>query len=150
MAGHHPPGAVGASRIDGIEPALHAQDFHPDGFEWLDCDDFDRVILSWVRWEPGWKSYVAVVVNLTPVPRPDFKLPAPFAGRHRVLLNTDAPEYGAPGDLYVPPELDTRPERCKGRDQVIDLVRGGQAVASAASEGQGANGRIGKESRGRE
>lgn len=103
------------------EPALHAQDFHPDGFEWLDCDDADRVILSWVRWEPGWRSYVAAVVNLTPVPRPDFKLPAPFASRHRVLLNTDAPEYGAPGHLYVPPELETRPERYKGRDQVIDL-----------------------------
>ena len=110
------------------ERALHAQDFHPDGFEWLDCDDADRVILAWVRWEPGWRSYVAVVVNLTPVPRPDFKLPVPFSGRHRVLLNTDAPEYGAPGGLYVPPELGTRPEWYKGREQVIDLPLPGLSV----------------------
>ncbi|MEX2466191.1 MAG: 1,4-alpha-glucan branching protein GlgB [Gemmatimonadota bacterium] len=109
------------NRVYRNEPALHAQDFHPDGFEWLDCDDRDRVILSWVRWAPGWDDYVAVVVNFTPVPRPDFKLPLPFAGRHRVVLNTDAPEYGAPGDLWVPAELDTRPEPYKGREHVLDL-----------------------------
>lgn len=103
------------------ESALHAQDFHPNGFEWLDCTDPDRVILSWVRWEPEWKSYVAVVVNLTPVPRPDFKLPVPFSARHRVLMNTDAPVYGGKGDPFVPPELEPRPERYQGREQVVDL-----------------------------
>lgn len=103
------------------EPALHVQDFHPDGFEWLDSDDADRVILAWVRWAPEWRDYVAVAVNLTPVPRPDFKLPVPFSGRHRVVLNTDAPEYGAPGGLLVPSTLDTRPEAYKGREHVLDL-----------------------------
>jgi 1,4-alpha-glucan branching enzyme len=110
------------------EPALHARDFHPDGFEWIDCDDRDRVILSWVRWAPDWKDYVAVVVNLTPVPRPDFKLPVPFGGPHRVVLNTDAPAYGGPGDLLVPPVLETNSGAYKGREHAIDLPLPGLAA----------------------
>ena len=116
------------NRVYRDEPALHALDFHPDGFEWLDCDDPDRVILSWVRWAPEWQDYVAVVVNFTPVPRPDFKLPVPFAGPHRVLINTDAPEYGASGGLWVPPTLETRAESYRGREHVIDLPLPGLAA----------------------
>jgi 1,4-alpha-glucan branching enzyme len=116
------------NRLYRDEPALHRQDFVPDGFEWLDCEEPDRVILSWVRWAPGWNDYVAVVVNLTPVPRPDFVLPIPFEGRHRVLMNSDAPVYGGEGAPYVPAELDTRPATYKGRAHVIELPLPGLAA----------------------
>jgi len=109
------------NRLYRAESSLHTLDFHPNGFEWLICDEPDQVLLAWVRWAPGWTDYVAVVVNLTPVPRPDFQLPLPWAGAHRVLLNTDAPEYGAPGTPWVPPVLSTRPAQVRGREHVLDL-----------------------------
>jgi 1,4-alpha-glucan branching enzyme len=103
------------------EPALHDLDFHPDGFEWLDCHDEERTTVSYLRWSREWKDFVAVVVNLTPVPRDGFWLPVPFAGRYRVVLNTDAWEFGGAG-ARVPQELDTVPGEVHGRDQHLDLL----------------------------
>jgi len=110
------------NRIYREEPSLHAHDFRPEGFEWLDCDDTDRVILSFLRWAPEWRECVAVVVNLTPVPRPDFWLPVPFPGRYRVLLNTESPEYGAGEEIWVPPYLDSLPQPHRSREQVLSFT----------------------------
>jgi 1,4-alpha-glucan branching enzyme len=107
------------NRLYRSEGSLHAQDYNPEGFEWLDCQDGDRVILSFLRWAPGWEDFVVVVVNLTPVPRLDFALGVPRRGRYRVLLNTDAPVYGGTG-VVVPPELETRRQTMHGRDQSDD------------------------------
>ena len=106
---------------------MHALDFHPQGFEWLECHDPDRVILAFVRWSPEWKDFVAVVANLTPVPRENFVLPVPWGGRYRVILNTDAPDYGGDG-MVVPPEVDSRPLPGGGREYGLDLPLPGLAV----------------------
>jgi 1,4-alpha-glucan branching enzyme len=102
------------------EEPLHALDYHPDGFEWLDCHDADRTTLSWLRWSPEWRDFVAVVANFTPVRRDDFRLAVPFPGRYRVVLNTDAPEFGGAGSP-VPSELTTTPGELHGRDQYLEL-----------------------------
>ncbi|HSG50145.1 MAG TPA: 1,4-alpha-glucan branching protein GlgB [Longimicrobiales bacterium] len=115
------------NRVYREEPALHALDFQPRGFEWIDCHDADRVILSFLRWSPEWEDFVAVVANLTPVPRGDFVLGVPWPGRYRVLLNTDAPEYGGSG-MAVPPELEARPGRVHSREHMVDLPLPGLAV----------------------
>ncbi|MDT8341951.1 MAG: 1,4-alpha-glucan branching protein GlgB, partial [Longimicrobiales bacterium] len=115
------------NRVYREEPALHTLDFQPQGFEWLDCHDAGRVTLSFVRWSPKWEDFVAVVANLTPVPRPDFVLPVPWPGRYRVILNSAAPVYGGSGGP-LPEAVDTRPERRKERDHVLDLPLPGLAV----------------------
>jgi 1,4-alpha-glucan branching enzyme len=109
------------NRIYREEEALHALDFRPEGFEWIDCHDPDRTILSFIRWGPGWDSCVVVGVNLTPMGRPDFVLPVPHQGRYRLLLNTDAPAYGPSSGMWVPPVFDSRPQRARGREHVIDV-----------------------------
>ena len=109
------------------EPALHVQDFRPEGFEWVDCHDPDRTILSFLRWSPGWEDFVLVVANFTPVERDDFRLPAPFPGRYRVIFNSDAPVYGGSRKV-VPQELDTRPGELLGRDQFLELPLPGLSV----------------------
>jgi 1,4-alpha-glucan branching enzyme len=103
------------------EPALHDLDFHPDGFEWLDCHDDERTIVSFLRWAREWKDFVAVAVNFTPVPRDAFWLPVPFAGRYRVVLNTDAHEFGGYGSA-VPFEVDTVQGEIHGRDQHVEIL----------------------------
>ncbi len=109
------------------EPALHVQDFHPAGFEWLDCHDPKQTTLSFLRWAPDWDDVVAVAANFTPVHRTDFRLPAPWPGRYRVVLNTDAPVYGGYGAI-VPPTLETRPGELHGRDQYLELPLPGLSV----------------------
>jgi 1,4-alpha-glucan branching enzyme len=104
------------NRLYAAEPSLHRLDFHPEGFEWLDCNDAARTILSYLRWAPGWTDPMVVVVNFTPAFREGFRLAVPFPGRWRVVLNTAAPEFGGPGSP-VPEVLDTVAGEVHGRPQ---------------------------------
>ena len=112
---------VGAlNRLHIREASLHALDFHLDGFEWLDCHDAERTIISYLRWSPGWKDCVAVVVNFTPTSRENFRLAVPFPGRWRVVLDTDAAEFGGRGPR-VPGVLEAVPGELHGRKQYLEL-----------------------------
>ena len=74
-------------------PALHTQDFSPLGFEWIDCNDSEHSVLSWLRWGSD-GSFVVIVFNFTPVPQTDYRLGVPAAGCYVELLNTDSVFYG--------------------------------------------------------
>jgi 1,4-alpha-glucan branching enzyme len=80
------------------QPALYAADFTPDGFSWIDANDSDQSVYSFLRFDPhGTGSPIACVANLTPVPRHGYRLGLPVAGRWREVLNTDATEFGGGG-----------------------------------------------------
>jgi 1,4-alpha-glucan branching enzyme len=75
---------------------LHERDTHPDGFAWIAHDDAAQSVLSWLRFDAQGNP-VAVVCNLTPVPRPGYRIGVPRAGRWQEVLNTDAQVYGGSG-----------------------------------------------------
>ena len=77
-------------------PALHQRDCEGDGFEWLVVDDAANSVIGWLRKAPG-QHPVAVLCNLTPVPRPDYEINLPLDGQWQEILNTDAPLYGGSG-----------------------------------------------------
>ena len=79
------------------EPALHAADTEPAGFEWIDGSDALQSVLSFLRKDPGGGPPVAWVGNFTPVPRTGYRVGVPRAGRWRELLNSDAHDYGGRG-----------------------------------------------------
>jgi 1,4-alpha-glucan branching enzyme len=78
-------------------PALHARDCEAEGFEWLLADDQENSVFAWARQAGGESPAVVVVSNFTPVPRHDYTLPMPAAGRWREIINTDAVNYGGSG-----------------------------------------------------
>ena len=80
-------------------PALWEADTDPSGFEWIDANDAEQSVLSFLRWRPSGTATdsVACVANLTPVPRYGYRLGLPAPGRWRELLNTDAFEWGGSG-----------------------------------------------------
>jgi 1,4-alpha-glucan branching enzyme len=78
-------------------PALHALDCAPAGFEWVDCHDADKSVLSFLRRGAADDPVVLVVLNFTPVPRTNHRLGVPLAGRWREVLNSDAPRYAGTG-----------------------------------------------------
>jgi 1,4-alpha-glucan branching enzyme len=78
-------------------PALHARDCEGDGFEWLIVDDAANSVFAWLRKSGGDDPPVAVVSNFTPVPRNDYAVPLPRAGRWREAVNSDAEIYGGSG-----------------------------------------------------
>ncbi len=73
-------------------PALHARDCEPEGFEWAIGNDQQNSVLAFVRKAPG-ADPVLVISNLTPVPREDYCVPLPQAGRWVERINTDAGWY---------------------------------------------------------
>jgi len=78
------------------EPALHRLDVEPGGFEWIAGNDSEQSVFAFLRTAPG-TAPVAVVLNLTPVPRHRYRVGLPVAGEYRELINTDAQAYGGSG-----------------------------------------------------
>ncbi len=74
-------------------PALYELDFAPEGFSWIDCHDADQSIISYLRRARD-GSFVAVVLNFTPVPRHGYRIGVPRGGNYRELFNSDSELYG--------------------------------------------------------
>ena len=71
---------------------LHQFDFEPQGFEWIDCNDTDQSILSYMRRSDD--GFIVVVLNFTPVPRENYRIGVPEAGTYQEVLNSDSEYYG--------------------------------------------------------
>jgi 1,4-alpha-glucan branching enzyme len=78
-------------------PALHARDCEPEGFQWIVSDDAEQSVFAWLRLGGPDDAPVAVVSNFTPVPRGNYRIGLPHAGRWREILNSDAGVYGGSG-----------------------------------------------------
>ncbi len=106
------------NRLYKEKPALHELDFEPAGFEWLDCNDASQSIISYVR--RGKTGLTVVVLNFTPVPRHDYRIPMPQAGKYREILNSDSSFY-AGSNVGNGAELQTEAHPWGGRDQSLTL-----------------------------
>ena len=76
------------------EPALFERDHSPDGFSWIDCNDHEHSVISFLRRGKTPDDVVVVVVNFTPVVRQDYRIGVPRGGKYLEILNTDAAVYG--------------------------------------------------------
>jgi 1,4-alpha-glucan branching enzyme len=73
---------------------LWQADYDLRGFQWVDCSDHDNSVLSFVRQEPEGGGHLAVILNLTPVPRYHYWVGLPSPGTWREVLNSDSAVYG--------------------------------------------------------
>jgi len=71
---------------------LWRDDHVPSGFQWIDAGDSQNSVVSYQRQADG--KHVVVVLNLTPVPREDYRIGAPVAGAYRRALSSDDRRYG--------------------------------------------------------
>ncbi|SHJ36732.1 1,4-alpha-glucan branching enzyme [Tangfeifania diversioriginum] len=78
-------------------PALYENDFSGEGFKWIDANDSKNSILSFVRYDKKKEHPVIVVVNLTPVPRHNYRIGVPEDTKWLEILNSDATQYGGSG-----------------------------------------------------
>ena len=85
------------NRLYREQPALHELDLDPRGFQWIDANDADASVLSFIRRAENQDDCVVVVLNCTPVVREGYRLGVPFGGWWRELLNSDADIYGGSG-----------------------------------------------------
>jgi len=79
------------------EPALYEKDFNFEGFEWVDCNDIDHSIVSFLRKGQDPKDTLLVVCNFTPVTHLNYRVGVPRGGFWKEILNSDAPIYWGSG-----------------------------------------------------
>jgi 1,4-alpha-glucan branching enzyme len=73
-------------------PALHAYDFHAEGFQWITCEDEENSVQVFQR-RSKYESIICAF-NFTPVPRENYVIGVPEQGSYVEVLNTDASWYG--------------------------------------------------------
>jgi 1,4-alpha-glucan branching enzyme len=74
--------------------ALHERDCESEGFSWIDCNDAESSVISYIRKAADPNDFVVVVCNFTPVVRRGYRIGVPRAGKYREILNTDSTYYG--------------------------------------------------------
>ncbi len=84
------------NRVMRAEPALHQLDVHPEGFEWVDANDSNQSVATYLRRGRDGDP-VLCALNYTPVVRAGYRVGVPRGGRWRELLNSDAQIYGGSG-----------------------------------------------------
>ena len=83
--------------------ACYELDQDPEGFEWMDPDDYTRSIYSFVRKTMDGRDSILYVCNFTPVARSDFRVGVPCPGRYTLLLNEKCEE----GTEYIAEKIPT-------------------------------------------
>lgn len=78
--------------------AMYEMDSSWEGFEWINADDAERSIFSFVRHSRDCKKNLLFVCNFTPVGREDYRVGVPKRKQYKLILNSDDAEYGGTGE----------------------------------------------------
>ncbi len=110
-------------------PALYSQDSTWAGFEWMNADDGDNSVYSFVRKSETGRNNLLFVLNMTPVKREGYRVPVPANKKYKLLLNSDEKRFGGWGN-EIPAEIKAEARECHYRDYSIsiDLPAYGAAV----------------------
>ena len=100
-------------------PALWERDPSAEGFRWIDTNDTENTVLSFIR--IGDTSSVIVVLNFTPVPRPGYRLGVPEAGLYALRLSSDESRFGG-SDYGHTDRVVTEPHPAHGHGQSLVLT----------------------------
>lgn len=76
------------------EKALYEIDFSYDGFEWIDCNDSDHSVVSFIRKGKDWRDMLIIVCNFTPMVYGNYRIGVPFDLLYKEILNSDSEIYG--------------------------------------------------------
>ena len=101
-------------------PAMYEQDSDWNGFEWINADDADRSIYSFVRKSKNGKNSLLFVCNMTPVARDDYRVGVPKKGTYHLLLNSNEARFGGTeADKSRPTIYKAVKSECDGREYSI-------------------------------
>jgi 1,4-alpha-glucan branching enzyme len=76
------------------EKALWELDHEHEGFRWIEADDYEQSVISFIRRSENEAQQLVVLLNFTPVPRDDYRIGVPGPGEYELLLNSDQKVFG--------------------------------------------------------
>ncbi|MDP4704430.1 MAG: 1,4-alpha-glucan branching protein GlgB [Polaribacter sp.] len=102
------------------EPALYQKQFSHEGFEWIDHGDHQNSVMTYIRKGKNEKDNVIVVLNLTPIPRENYRIGIPKAGTLEEIFNSDAKKYFGSGS-FKNKNLTSEVREWNGREHSLEL-----------------------------
>ena len=78
-------------------PALWKLDYDPDGFEWINCVEWEKSMVTFLRKSKKQEDTLVVICNFSDVAYEEELVGVPYAGKYKEILNSDAKEYGGTG-----------------------------------------------------
>ena len=93
-----------------LQPALWEHDYDFHGFQWIDANDNENSVYSYIRFADNPDDFIVVVLNWTPVVRSNYRIGVPKEGSYREIMNSDASEYGG-GNMLNPLPIQSAPNR---------------------------------------
>ena len=99
-------------------PALYRLDEEYDGFQWINANDGDRSIFSFIRRDETQKKNLLFICNFTPVDRDDYRVGVPKRGNYTVILDN---EHGAYKTGEKAPVLKAVKSECDGQPYSVSL-----------------------------
>lgn len=85
------------------EPAMYERSFSPDGFQWVDTTDHENSVVTYMRRGEKAEETLIVALNMTPVPRPGYRMGVPAKGYYGEIFNSDKPDFYGSGMLNAAP-----------------------------------------------
>lgn len=108
--------------------ALYELDSSWKGFEWINANDADRSIYSFLRKSKDGKNNLLFVCNFTPMERKDYRVGVPKKGNYKLILDSDAKEFGGEG-AEQPAVFRAERSECDGRPYSISYPLSPYGVA---------------------
>jgi len=100
-------------------PALWQRAYTSDGFEWINANDADQSIISFVRHGDDPKDDLVILINFDPATYEEFRIGLPREGLWKEVFNTDAEEFGGSGVTNSGTVYESLPEECDGRENSV-------------------------------
>ena len=101
------------------EKALYGSDDIPECFEWINNISANENILVFARYSPDKKDLVVCVVNFLSIPRKEYKIGVPKAGKYTEVFNSDSEKYGGFGFVNPAKGIISKKDECDMRDDSI-------------------------------
>ena len=79
------------------QPALYEKQFSPEGFEWIEWNDAENSVLTYIRKGHETKDDLIIIANFTPVTREKYRVGVPGAKQRKLVFNSDDSKYGGSG-----------------------------------------------------
>ncbi|CAK8714860.1 1,4-alpha-glucan branching enzyme GlgB [Candidatus Electrothrix laxa] len=108
------------NKVYKAEPALYENDYEWSGFSWINANDSDNSVFSFIRKAKKTDDFLVVICNFTPVIREKYRIGVPQGGRYREIINSDLTVYHGSGVCNS--ELHTVSEQSYGMDHSLVLT----------------------------
>lgn len=102
-------------------PVLYKYNYSSEGFEWIDLNDAQNSVITWLRKGEQTDDELLFIANFTPVVRQNYRVGVPRRGYYKEIFNTDNLKYGG-SDVLNGSDIDAYPIPIHGRTHSVSLT----------------------------